>query len=305
MKNDLVKKQNDGLTRLTLALAGAAMMMIMQSTAARSDAAPATEAKQAGGLQVTALQLPRQRLVPGGVATVALGPSAEAPTARFGDLPAAVVGSPQGWTAVVGIPLSIKPGSAVLNVRRGGEAETRLPFLVDDAKYAEQRLKVPPGKVDLSPEDLARYQKERKHLAGVVTMFSTPAPATLRLLQPVPGPRSSSFGLRRVFNGQSRNPHSGMDIAAPKGTAVIAAAAGKVIDAGDYFFNGNTVWLDHGAGLLTMYCHLASISVKPGQIVAAGEPIATVGATGRVTGPHLHWSVSLNRAMVDPALFLP
>ena len=121
---------------------------------------------------------------------------------------------------------------------------------------------------------------------------------------PVPGRRSSSFGLRRVFNGQSRNPHSGMDIAAPTGTPVRAPLPGKVIDVGDYFFNGGTVWLDHGGGLLTMYCHLSQVDCKPGDQLQTGDAFCKVGATGRVTGPHLHWSVMLNRAMVDPALFI-
>jgi murein DD-endopeptidase MepM/ murein hydrolase activator NlpD len=129
-------------------------------------------------------------------------------------------------------------------------------------------------------------------------------PAALRFQAPVDGRRSGSFGLRRVFNGQARNPHSGMDIAAPTGTPVRAPAAGTVIDCGDYFFNGNTIWLDHGGGLLTMMCHLQTIEVAEGDGVEVGQRIASVGATGRATGPHLHWSVSLNRAMVDPALFI-
>jgi murein DD-endopeptidase MepM/ murein hydrolase activator NlpD len=248
--------------------------------------------------------LPQQRRVPGGVALIPLGPSPTQPAARYGDVPALVLGSTREWLAVVGIPLAAKPGTAALELQKGDAPPTRIPFTIDPVKYAEQRLTVPPGKVDLAPEDLARYEKERKHLAGVTSMFSDRPPSTLRLMQPVAGARSSSFGLRRVFNGQGRNPHSGMDIAAPLGTPIVAAGPGRVIDAGDYFFNGNTVWIDHGRGLLTMYCHLASIDVSTWQVVAAGERIATVGATGRVTGPHLHWSVSLNRAMVDPALFL-
>ena len=172
-------------------------------------------------------------------------------------------------------------------------------------KYLEQRLHVSPGQVDLSPEDQARFVRERDHQLQVTATFSAPVePDAFAMVAPVPGPRSSSFGLRRIFNGQARAPHSGMDIAAPSGTPIKAPLAGTVIDTGDYFFNGATVWLDHGGGLLTMYCHLSETSVRPGDVLRAGDRLGAVGATGRVTGPHLHWGVMLNRTMVDPALFL-
>ncbi len=251
-----------------------------------------------------ALDLPQHRNVPGGVALVDLGASSEPPRVTLEDVPVLVVGDPPRWTAVVGIALAAQPGVRHVAVRRPDQAEVRLPLVIEPVRYAEQRLRVAPGKVDLSAEDLARYERERVHLAAVVATRSDAVPTSLRLLQPTAGQRSSSFGLRRIFNGQPRNPHSGMDIAASTGTPVVAAAAGRVIDVGDYFFNGNTIWLDHGGGLLTMYCHLNAVAVKTGDVVAAGERIGEVGATGRVTGPHLHWSVSLNRAMVDPALFL-
>jgi murein DD-endopeptidase MepM/ murein hydrolase activator NlpD len=247
------------------------------------------------------------RAVPGGVATVELGPSPERPRARLpNNVPVLVTGDPDGWKALVGIALNTAPGTGTLLVQRDDHPEPlRKTFAIAPMQYAEQRLMVPPGKVDLSKADLARYELERTHQAQVIATFSDVPPTDLALRQPVAGPRSSSFGLRRVFNGQARNPHSGMDIAAATGTPVHAPRAGRVIDTGDYFFNGKTVWLDHGSGLLTMYCHLSAIQVKVGDTLAAGDSLGAVGATGRVTGPHLHWSVSLNRVMVDPGLFLP
>ena len=246
---------------------------------------------------------PTDSQVPGGVARLSLGPAATRPQAFAGDIPLLVLGDAIEWTALVGIPLSAPVGATSIRVQMADGART-VPYSVRAKKYSEQRLKVAPKTVDLSDADNTRYERERDHQKDVMATFSAPLPANLTLPVPVPGRRSSSFGLRRVFNGQSRNPHSGMDIAAPTGTPIKSPLAAKVIDTGDYFFNGNTIWLDHGGGFLTMYCHLSKIDVAVGDTVAAGQAIGKVGATGRVTGPHLHWGVMLNRTMVDPALFL-
>jgi murein DD-endopeptidase MepM/ murein hydrolase activator NlpD len=244
--------------------------------------------------------------VPGGIARLSLGPSPTRPVAHAGDVPLLVLGDAIDWTALVGIPLAAAPGDARIVVQLDGGVRREVAYTVAPKRYLEQHLKVSPKTVDLSPEDAARYERERIHLARVMATFTEPLPqaAGLRMRVPTPGRRSSSFGLRRVFNGQPRSPHSGMDIAAPTGTPVAAPLPGRVIDTGDYFFNGNTVWLDHGGGLLSMVCHLSAIDVQPGDTLKTGDRLGAVGATGRVTGPHLHWGVMLNRTMVDPALFV-
>ena len=252
------------------------------------------------------IALPRASSVPGGVARVGLGAGEQAPVVRFGEHRVLVQRKGVEWTAFVGIPLAEKAGARLrlLVERPGGVTET-LEFQVGAKSYASQRLKVPPDKVKLSKEDLARHERERARLAQIVATFTDSASVPMAMRQPVPGSRSSSFGLRRYFNGRARNPHSGMDIAAPTGTPVVAATGGRVLDTGDYFFSGRTVILDHGQGLLSLYAHLSEIDAQAQQLVAAGEPIGKVGATGRVTGPHLHFSVYLNAVAVDPALFLP
>jgi murein DD-endopeptidase MepM/ murein hydrolase activator NlpD len=252
-----------------------------------------------------AAAVPRHAAIPGGVARVALGTAAEAPRAALGDRRVLVVREGDAWIALVGIALDTKPGERLwLAAERRGGASERLAIDVAPAKYAEQHLKVPQSKVDLSKEDLARHQRERAHLDRVLRTFSAQSPADLAMTQPVPGRRSSSFGLRRFFNAQPRSPHNGMDIAAVTGTPVVAALRGRVIDTGDYFFAGKTVILDHGQGLLTLYAHLSALDAATGDVLAAGAPLGKVGATGRVTGPHLHFTVYLNGAAVDPALFL-
>jgi murein DD-endopeptidase MepM/ murein hydrolase activator NlpD len=252
-----------------------------------------------------ALDLPHENAVPGGVKIIRLEDTGTAmPDVEADGHRALVLQDPSGWIAVIGIPLSAPLGPRQVIVR-GTNGRQEIEFPVGDKRYASQSLKVAPGQVNLSAADLARVNAEKIRIDHALSRWSEPPPESLHLPQPVPGPRSSSFGMRRVFNGESRNPHSGMDIAAPSGTPVLVPIAGTVVDTGAYFFNGNAVFVDHGRGLISMYCHLSAIDVAPGQRIAAGTRIGAVGMTGRATGPHLHWGLSLNRAWVDPELFLP
>jgi murein DD-endopeptidase MepM/ murein hydrolase activator NlpD len=253
---------------------------------------------------VHAAQLPRESRVPGGIAFVEIPGGDSAPVATVEGYRTAVIKRDDRWVAVVGIPLAAEIGERVVKVQTAA-GSVDVPFRIVDKSYRTQHLTIKNQRqVTPAAEDLKRIEQESARSDVALRKFTTTAAPTLQLLAPVKGVRSDSYGSRRYFNGQPRNPHSGMDIAAAKGTPILAPAAGTVVEAGNFFFNGNTLFIDHGYGLVTMYCHLDSLKVKVGDQLAGGDVVGTVGATGRVTGPHLHWGVALNRAMVDPALFL-
>ncbi|MGE7960596.1 peptidoglycan DD-metalloendopeptidase family protein [Pseudomonas sp. NPDC089530] len=238
--------------------------------------------------------------VPGGVAVVNLGAAAQAPKASYQGKPLLVVKEQNNWLAIVGIPLTVKPG--VQQISTGGR---NLNFSVGSKKYPEQHITLKNKRqVNPEPADLKRIDAELAEQVRAYRSFSPNTPSNLLLDKPVSGPLSSKFGVRRFFNGEERNPHAGLDFAVPAGTPIKTPAAGKVILVGNYFFNGNTVFVDHGQGFFSMFCHMSKIDVKPGQQLARGAVVGKVGATGRATGPHMHWNVSLNDARVDPAIFI-
>jgi len=239
--------------------------------------------------------------VPGGVVVVDLGSGATAPRVRYQEKPVLVIKEDgQRWIAVVGVPLGAQPGEQRLEV--DGKP---LAFHVEDREYRAQHITLKNQRqVNPNPDDLKRIERELAEQTDAYRQFSPNQPSNLLFDKPVDGPLSSPFGLRRFFNGEERNPHSGLDFAAKTGTPIKAPAAGKVILTGDYFFNGKTVFVDHGQGLISMFCHLSQIDVKVGDQLARGAVLGKVGATGRATGPHLHWNVSLNDARVDPSIFI-
>lgn len=242
-----------------------------------------------------------QSLRPGGVAIVDIGSIDEpAPQASVNGTRVMVIRRADRWVAIVGISLKATTGTLTLQF---GDEQTAVA--IGDHAYREQRLTIK-NKSQVNPDQkqLDRIFGERKIIDAALNNFRDAPLDGISLDSPVSGPRSSSFGSRRFFNDQPRSPHSGMDIAANSGTPIIAPRAGIVAATGDYFFNGNTVLIDHGQGFITMYCHLSEISVVEGQSLTVGDVIGLVGATGRVTGAHLHFGTYLNGAAVDPAIFL-
>jgi murein DD-endopeptidase MepM/ murein hydrolase activator NlpD len=252
--------------------------------------------------------LPQSSNVPGGVAIIPLGSvstGADTPQSWFGDQPVLVTSDHELWYAVVGLPLDMTPGLHELRVKIGGVTKTQ-GFEVNTKHYPEQHITLEDtSKVELSAEDEARADRELAVITELKHHWHAAQDTDLAFILPVKGRLAGRFGLRRFFNGEQRSPHAGIDVAVARGTPVKASAHGQVLAVDDYFFNGRTIFVDHGNGLITMYCHLERIDVKTGDTVRKGQRIGLSGKTGRATGPHLHWSVVLNGAMVDPELFIP
>ena len=256
-------------------------------------------------LSNSSLAFPANSLRPGGIGIISVLPSNQAkPHVSYKSSPVALVKGQQNWLAVVGIPLSAKAGAHQITIKDNFGKVSKKRFNVKTHQYKTQRLTIK-NKNKVNPNKQSSKRIEQEHLLKqkLKKTFSANAPK-MNFIKPVTGRDSGRFGLKRILNGQKRNPHSGMDIAAPQGRKIKAAESGTVLFVGDLFFTGKVIYLDHGNGLLSLYAHLSKTHVKQGQQVKRGELIARVGKTGRVTGAHLHWSVYLNGNAIDPALFI-
>ena len=238
--------------------------------------------------------VPQAGFYPGGVAVVELKPNTR--RALFGNQAVWI----QGNYGVFALPLSLKPGAHELDTNLGP-----IKFQIGGREYPEQRITLANTQmVSPNEERLARIRREAIEQRAWYQLVSERQPA-LPMALPLEGPITGAFGRKRFFNDQPRRPHSGVDIAAPSGTPIGSPTSGVVVGIGDYYFNGKTVFIDHGKGIISMMCHLSEIDVTPGQEVVKGQVVGKVGATGRATGPHLHWTVSFNNTRVEPELFAP
>jgi murein DD-endopeptidase MepM/ murein hydrolase activator NlpD len=253
-----------------------------------------------------ATTLPRELRVPGGVALLSVAKADQshtAPLVNFRGERVWVVQRKDAWVAVVGLPLSTAPGEHEVNVVQGSAATTQT-FLVKPKRYPVQKLTLKKAMVDPPPEVIARIERESAHIKTLRSTWRDTETTTAAFVLPAKGPLSSRFGVARVLNGKPRSPHAGLDVAVGTGTPIAAPADGVVIDTGDYYYCGNGVFVDHGNGLITLYCHLSEIIAKTGDAVKQGQRIGLAGSTGRSTAPHLHWGVMLNGTSVEPELFI-
>ena len=209
----------------------------------------------------------------------------------------------QSARVLIGIDLGTKPGRYDVTIT-SGQARTSYPLVVSARQFPTRRLSVDPALVNPPPEAQERIDRESRELAAIWQASPAERLWDAGFVRPVPDAANSAFGTHSIFNGEPKSQHTGADFLSPSGRPVRAPNAGRVVIAGDRYFSGNTVVIDHGQGLFSLLAHLSAIDVKPGDLVAAGAVVGKVGATGRVTGPHLHWAVRLHGARVDPLSLL-
>jgi murein DD-endopeptidase MepM/ murein hydrolase activator NlpD len=208
------------------------------------------------------------------------------------------------WITILGVDLDATAGAhsaeALVTTEDGHVDRREITIDVAAKKYPTSRLNVDEKFVDLSKADLSRAEQESKEAGAIYARITTDIVPEEPFADPIPGVRGTNFGVRRIFNGEPRSPHSGADLHATAGTPVHATNRGRVVMAKNLFFTGNTVILDHGLGIYSLYAHLSRIDVKDGEVVSKGQVVGLVGATGRVTAPHLHWGMRVQGARVDP-----
>ena len=264
-----------------------------------------------GGGAVSPVELAPPQPAPGEVFRVTVHgvDGGDAVRATFGDREFALWQlSGTTWEGLAAVDRDRAPGEAPLQLSllRQGQRQPLVAMTVTvvPREYPEQHLRVREGMVNLSPEDQERASRENRLIRKVLGHRSVERFWQAPFAMPLSGPITSAFGVRRVYNGTPRGYHSGLDIAAPLGTPVHASGNGTVVLVGDYFYTGNTVFVDHGLGLYTAYFHLDTVAVREDQRVAASGELGQVGSTGRSTGPHLHWGVYLSGRKADPLSLL-
>ena len=243
---------------------------------------------------------------PGGVMGIPLGKTTEEPpTALFRDRRVAVLSHNGNWLALVGFGSKLSPKQMYrLKVIDSQQRSQEIPFRLNDKLYPTTKFNYPKKYHSFSESALKRINREKSNLTKIRRRFAAQAMAMPEFSWPTKGRRSSEFGVRRVFQNRTTT-HRGLDIANKTGTSILATSAGVVALAQDYYFTGNTIVLEHGNGILSLYAHLDSMAVAEGEVVDAQQLLGRMGNTGRSTGPHLHFSIGLNGVWVDPALLLP
>ncbi len=270
----------------------------------------ASDKAEARGLSVKAAS---GSIPPGGVTMVDIAAPDEWPDARVTEV--RFLGRPfpvyrtgrNHWFAIVGAGLKVKPGRHSITVkwRRGHASDLTVSALyIKRKKYPEEHLKVSRKMVDFPPKILKRVLADQKAVKDACNRVGREKYWQGPFIWPVKSKVLSPFGLRRFFNGQPRSPHSGVDLRARDGVPIKAPNNGRVALARECYLSGNTVVIDHGGGLFTLYAHLSKVKVRPGQMVKKGDVIGLAGSTGRATGPHLHWGVSLMGMRIDPQQFM-